>query len=83
MDYHVYRRTLTNHFQGKSKGSRQQNGGQNKILNANQVQAIFLYIENQVYTEFSVFREMIQGVVGYILAQEDPLRRMPSSKWIY
>jgi len=81
--YFVNRRTLTNHWKGISKGTRQTNGGQNKILNAEQVQAIFLYIENQAHAGFSASREMVQGAVGYLLSQEQPPRPMPSSRWTY
>lgn len=82
-DYHVHRRTLTNHWKVLSKGTAKSNGGHNKILNAEQVQAIFLYIENQAHAGFSASREMIQGAVGWLLAQEKPPRPMPSSKWTY
>jgi hypothetical protein len=81
--YFVNRRTLTNHWKGISKGTRQTNGGQNKILNAEQVQAIFLYIENQAHAGFSASREMVQGAVGYLLSREQPPRLMPSSRWTY
>jgi hypothetical protein len=78
--YFINRRTLTNHWKGISKGSVKQNRGLNKLLNAEQIQAVFLYIENQAYTGFSASRKMIQGAVGYILSQENPPRRMPSSR---
>jgi len=81
--YFVNRRTLTNHRKGVSKGSVKQNGGLNKLLNAEQVQAIYLYIENQAHAGFSASREMVQGAVGFILSQENPPRRMPSSRWTY
>ena len=44
--YFVNRRTLTNHWKGRNKGIVKGNSGKNKILNAEQIQAIFLYIEN-------------------------------------
>jgi hypothetical protein len=82
-DYYVNRRTLTNHWKGVSKGSVKDNGGLNKILNTEQIQAVFLYIENQAHAGFSASREMIQGAIGWLLAQENPPRPMPSSRWTY
>ena len=82
--YHVHRRTLTNHWQGRHKRvGRKGNGGQNKIMKPGYVEAVFLYIENQAHAGFSASREMIQGAIGYMLAQEDPPRRMPTSQWTY
>jgi Tc5 transposase DNA-binding domain len=82
-DFFVHRRTLTNHLTGYSQRTRQFNGGKNKILNAEQTQAVFLYIENQAHAGFSASREMIQGAVGWMLSQERIPRLMPSSKWTY
>jgi hypothetical protein len=79
----VNRRTLTNHWKGRNKGTVKENGGKNKILNREQIQAVFLYIENQAYTGFSASRKMIQGAVRYIISQENPPRLMPSSRWTY
>ena len=79
----VNRRTLTNYWKGRNKGTVKENSGKNKLLNREQIQAIFLYIENQVHVGFSVSRKMIQGIVRYILSQENPPRRMPSSRWTY
>ena len=82
-DYHVNRRTLTNHWSGRNKRTVKGNGGKNKILNTEQIQAIFLYIENQAHAGFSASREMIQGAIGWVLTQENPPRPMPSSRWTY
>ena len=79
----VNRRTLTNHWKGRNKGTVKENGGKNKLLNREQIQAIFLYIENQAYAGFSASRKIIQGAVGCILSQENPPRQMPSSRWTY
>jgi hypothetical protein len=79
----VNRRTLTNHWKGRNKGTVKENGGKNKILNGEQIQAVFLYIENQAHAGFSASREMIQGAVGCIISQENPPRSMPSSRWTY
>jgi hypothetical protein len=83
-DYHVVRRTLLNHWKGKSKQiGRKRNGGHNKIMKPEYIQAVFLYIENQVYTGFAATREIIQGAITYLLAQEEPPRPIPSTKWTY
>jgi hypothetical protein len=76
--YFVNRRTLTNHWKGRNKGTVKGNGGKNKILNGEQIQAVSLYIENQVYAGFSASRKMIQGIVRCIISQENPPRLMPS-----
>jgi hypothetical protein len=81
--YFVNRRTLTNHWKGRNKGMVKENGGKNKLLNGEQIQAVFLYIENQAHAGFSASCEMIQVAVGCILSQENPSRRMPSSRWTY
>lgn len=82
--FHVHRRTLSNHWVGRSKlVGRKRNGGQNKIMNPVYTQAIFLYIENQAHAGFAATREMIQGAIGYLLAQEEPPRPMPSTNWTY
>ena len=77
--FHVHRRTLSNHRDGRSKlVGKKLNGGHNKIMKSEYTQAIFLYIENQAHAGFAATKEMIQGVIGYLLAQEEPPSPMPS-----
>jgi hypothetical protein len=71
-DFHVHRRTLTNHWTGRNKGGRQQNGGQNRILNANQVQAVFLYIENQAHAGFFLTIEILPRLLLPRRSDQDP-----------
>ncbi len=62
---------------------RKSNGGQSKILNEHQVEAIYIYIENQWHAGFPATRAMIHGAVGFFLKQESPPKPMPSSAWTY
>ena len=64
----VNRHTLTNYWKGRNKSTVKENSGKNKLLNREQIQAVFLYIENQVYIGFSISCKIIQGIVRYILS---------------
>ena len=63
--------------------SRTSNGGQNRLLDQAQSQAIFNYIELQYHAGFSATRAMIQGAVGHLLSIATPPKPMPSDSWVY